>query len=528
MEKVPPFRTGSGSVFVRNTRAWTLGAALLVAAGSRTPASAQFLEWVRQDGGPIVVGGQSVEGAEAVGVDAAGNTFVTGTFVGQATFGVGEPAETVLTSVSNQDVYVAKYDPGGALVWVRSAGGGGSQNFAFGIAVAPNGDSYVTGWLNQFAGTTDFGGGVTLSGPGTFVVKYDDGGTAQWATALAPTGSTAFAIAVDGVGNSFVTGSSQDAIGLSLITVWKLSPAGGVQWARQAVGVYSGQGYGVSADGSGGAYLTGAFEGGSATFGPGEATETTLTAVADGLAKLFVAKYDAAGGFVWARQSADVAAAYGRGTAIATDDLGNSVISGVGTTTLGLGEPNETAVTGAFAASFDPLGYIAWARSVSPPGGGINPWAFGVAHSLRGATYLTGTGGACSCLFMERYDRAGGLTWSRPLARLNGGLELRGTVAIDDAGRASVAGTFSGSVTFVPGEPNETTLTTTDIPHDFDVFVATFNPDTGVFGGLGGPGLGGTGSGGGTIGPNAHRPGVGGAVRERPSAPAAQRAVVRR
>ncbi|MGE3471515.1 MAG: SBBP repeat-containing protein [Vicinamibacterales bacterium] len=161
----------------------SLAVVLVVASPPR--ASAQFLDWAKQAGDASGLGGISVEGAEAVAADAAGFSYVTGTFRGQATFGVGEPNETVLTGVAGQDIFVAKYDPAGALVWARGAGAdGGAQDWAFGIAVDAAGNSYVTGWLNLFASLGDFGGGVTLTDPGPFVVKYDSGGTAQWATTL--------------------------------------------------------------------------------------------------------------------------------------------------------------------------------------------------------------------------------------------------------------------------------------------------------------------------------------------------------
>ena len=53
--------------------------------------------------------------------DAAGNTFVTGFFSGQATFGTN-----VLTGsggYGSDDVYLVKYDAAGNVLWARRAGG---------------------------------------------------------------------------------------------------------------------------------------------------------------------------------------------------------------------------------------------------------------------------------------------------------------------------------------------------------------------------------------------------------------------
>ena len=78
---------------------------------------AQSLDWVKQAGGTISTGGQSVESAESIAVDSLGNSYITGTFRIEATFGIGEPNQTVLTGVGAQDIFVAKYDRNGQLVW---------------------------------------------------------------------------------------------------------------------------------------------------------------------------------------------------------------------------------------------------------------------------------------------------------------------------------------------------------------------------------------------------------------------------
>src|SRR5262245_24944065 len=172
-------------------------------------AGAQSLDWVRQDGRTISIGGQSVDDADAIAVDSLGNSYVTGTFRIEATFGEGEPNKTVLTAIGFQDIYVAKYDPNGKLLWARRGGGGClCQDWAWGIAVDPAGNSYVTGML-AFGG--DFGNGVTLSSPGTFVVKYDSAGAIQWATTVDPTGA-GYAIDVDADGNSFAAGGGQGSV----------------------------------------------------------------------------------------------------------------------------------------------------------------------------------------------------------------------------------------------------------------------------------------------------------------------------
>jgi hypothetical protein len=99
---------------------------------------------------------------------------VTGRFQGTATFGEGEPNETTLISAPGSDIFVAKYDRDGALLWATRVGG--SFAFRLGIATTERGDSYVTG---LFGGTATFGQGepnetalTSAGGNDIFVAKY--------------------------------------------------------------------------------------------------------------------------------------------------------------------------------------------------------------------------------------------------------------------------------------------------------------------------------------------------------------------
>jgi hypothetical protein len=106
-----------------------------------------------------------------------GESYVTGDFSGTATFGLGEPNQTTLTSAGPEaDIFVAKYDRDGTLLWVIQVGGEGNDA-GFGIATTQGGDSYVTG---RFAGTATFGQGepnetiLTAAGSSDILVaKYD-------------------------------------------------------------------------------------------------------------------------------------------------------------------------------------------------------------------------------------------------------------------------------------------------------------------------------------------------------------------
>ncbi|MCB0132417.1 MAG: SBBP repeat-containing protein, partial [Caldilineaceae bacterium] len=145
-----------------------------------------------------------------IGVDGSGNSYITGSFTGDATFGPDEPNETMLTSAGNWDIFMAKFEPAGALGWAGRAGGA-SDDYGRGIAVHESGNSYVTG---DFSGAATFGQGetheTTLTSAGQvdiFVANFDPSGALLWASRDGGTSDDyGRGIGVDGSGNSYVTG----------------------------------------------------------------------------------------------------------------------------------------------------------------------------------------------------------------------------------------------------------------------------------------------------------------------------------
>ncbi len=87
-------------------------------------------------------------------VDASGNVYVCGYFTGSVLFG----STTINTAFAGQDIFLAKYDNNGALLWVRNAASGSAAGMllkANGIALDNNNLIYITGTYN---GQTNFNG----------------------------------------------------------------------------------------------------------------------------------------------------------------------------------------------------------------------------------------------------------------------------------------------------------------------------------------------------------------------------------
>jgi hypothetical protein len=146
--------------------------------------SAGQQQWVRRYDGPA----HSDDIANTIAVDGLGNVYVTG---------------SSLNAAFNQDYATIKYDSGGQQQWVRLYDGpGNNTDVANAIAVDASGNVYVTGSSNGsgFIGNLDYA-----------TIKYDPTGQPQWVARYDGPGTSddvANAIAVDGLGNVYVTGSS--------------------------------------------------------------------------------------------------------------------------------------------------------------------------------------------------------------------------------------------------------------------------------------------------------------------------------
>lgn len=153
-------------------------------------------------------GSTGLDGTRDIYTDAAGNTYATGTFSGiTATFG-----SITLTNADpngfNRDIFVAKYDTDGNVLWAKSAGGTGNDA-GNAIAVDGDGNVYITG---EFKGTADFSGtSLSQTNANTeeiFVAKYNSSGTMQWAKRAGGVGRDwGYGIAVDQDGAVYVTGN---------------------------------------------------------------------------------------------------------------------------------------------------------------------------------------------------------------------------------------------------------------------------------------------------------------------------------
>ncbi len=107
--------------------------------------------------------------AQGVALDPAGNLYVTGFFSSTMTV-----EGVTVSSKGLFDVFLAKFDPNGVLLWLKTAGGTGAD-IAHGVVTDSLGN---VGTVGEFQGKATFDShSVTAAGLGdAFIAKYRCGG----------------------------------------------------------------------------------------------------------------------------------------------------------------------------------------------------------------------------------------------------------------------------------------------------------------------------------------------------------------
>ncbi|HSR05535.1 MAG TPA: SBBP repeat-containing protein, partial [Bryobacteraceae bacterium] len=157
------------------------------------------------------LGGRGAEECYGIAVDGAGNAYVTGT-TSSTDFPTANPLQ--VSNAGLGDVFVTKISPSGSALIYSTYLGGNNTEYGQGIAVDSGGNAYVTGYTlstnfptaNPLQAT--FGGGDDA-----FVAKIDAAGsTLIYSTYLGGSGSDiGYGIAVDALGNAYVTGLTSSA-----------------------------------------------------------------------------------------------------------------------------------------------------------------------------------------------------------------------------------------------------------------------------------------------------------------------------
>lgn len=355
-------------------------------------------QWVAYYNGP----GDGSDQALAIAVDSSGNSYITGWSA---------------NSSENLDYATIKYNPQGKEQWVaRYNGPDNGGDFAVALAVDSKGNVHVTGYTIYIPLLASYA-----------TVKYNQQGEEQWVARYeGPKGSVnnAAALTVDKMSNVYVTGLSYDSISKPDYVTIKYNPQGSEEWVSR----YDGPGHDVdkpvaiAVDDLGNVYVTGMSKNKKGDYdcatvkyspegqelwvarynGPADSHDEVIgfTALAlDSQGNICVAgssegstsgldyctiKYNAQGEEQWVTRYNNPDNGKDQAFALATDDAGNVYVTG---SSINLDSTKQYTTV-----KYNAKGKEQWVVSYSGSGNSQNQ-AFALVVDSSGNVYVTGASG---------------------------------------------------------------------------------------------------------------------------------------
>ncbi len=433
---------------------------LLAIAAPFVKTNAQTWEWATAAGAPL--GTYSIDVLPtSTATDAEGNVYVVGKFENAPiVFG-----STTLISHGGWDIFWAKYDAHGNLLWAKSAGGNGTD-VSKSVFTDNLGHVYITGVFNSAHITLD---GLTIYKNDSlgsllsqdFVVKCNTSdGSCIWVKSSMSDLSTSYhgscssaTGGVDAAGNVYLSGQVDSgiallggvpvsAIGATCIFLAKYDSTGAIQWVRSGGSVSGTKLFGCTVDKMGAIYLTGK-ETAPGTFGSYTITDTATT--------MYLLKYGSDGNVIWGQgflngESNISFAAAGCIGNVTTDNKGNVFVTGdimldtisFGAThmalplAMGPGPSSGTLVDRTALFKFDSSGAQKWCKVVTGEIDEDIDMGMSVATDTFGNVYLAAvalidingtrtldsitlisTSMSAQALILAKYDSSGNIHWAQ-------------------------------------------------------------------------------------------------------------------
>lgn len=363
------------------------GAAPLDSAGDRDG----FVVHLDASGGVVWatrLGGVGFDAAGGAVFGGDGAAFVAGVFSGEVTLG-----PDLLTSKGGTDMFVARLDATGAVVWARRVGGA-DDDIARSLAVMADGSLAVVGIAK---GEVDAGGKtLACEGEDAVLLVVDPAGTLVDARRFGGPGSDGFqAVAVGPDGDLWLSGLYGQGVDVGTGPLpwaegdgnngWVLraKPTGQVVWAKGFGGPGTDAVTSVAVAPSGESVITVAFEGMSLDLGQGPQPSA-------GFFDMGVARLAPDGAVLWGRVLGTPGADGAFGCALTPS--GDAYVVGAFSQSIDLG--GATVEGSGFVSSLiwrlDPTGKTVWARELGPTG--INNYGLfqSVAVGADGAATAVG------------------------------------------------------------------------------------------------------------------------------------------
>jgi hypothetical protein len=342
------------------------------------------LVWVRSLGGDTV-SSELTDVARELAVGPNGDVYVVGEFTGSSIFGA-----TTLTSVGDDDGFVAKLDASGYVLWAKRWGNTAGDS-AKGIDVDAAGNAYALG--GRLGDAYD-------------IMKFSPSGSPLWTKTIVNRSMLGSAeLAVNATGTVYVAGSFDGTVDFDPSAktkyvssgaaragfVLKLDTNGKFGWVSPFIGKTVGStksasgATSIALDGSGNIIVGGTFNG-TVDFNP-SSTTTFLTTQSGG----FITKLHSSGGLIWAKELEGNAPTFVYGLDI--DSAGSIYATGTYSGTVDL-DPSAGVLSrttagqsDAYVLKLDSSGNLVWAETF---GGTGNDVSFGISVDAKDEVLTAG------------------------------------------------------------------------------------------------------------------------------------------
>jgi uncharacterized delta-60 repeat protein len=344
-------------------------------------------KWVARYDGPT-----AHDFSRVLVVDALGNIYITG--------------ESLAKEADNYDCYdfvTIKYDPNGNQLWMSryDEPDTGSSGTVRALAIDGFGNVYVAGDRCK-NGNYDY-----------TTVKYDSIGNQLWADSYNGTGNGpdfVRALAVDDLGNVYVTGYSEGSGTFRDYATIKYDPNGNQLWVSRYTNSAYDEAYAIVVDGSGNVYVT------------GESAYDYATI-----------KYDTNGSQLWVARYSGPGYNTDCASSLFVDNLGNTYVTGYSSN----GSNSDYATV-----KYDMNGNQLWVARYNGPGDNRD-YAHDLSVDTLGNVYITGYsyGSGTSYDYATiKYDSNGNQLWVARYSGPEDKWDIAYALALDSLGNVCVTG----------------------------------------------------------------------------------------
>ncbi len=418
-------------------------------------------------------GGAFADEGNCVTTDNVGNVYITGSFNSSTiTFGNVVLNNADINNTSS-DIYIAKYDALGNVVWARRTGGNVSD-ISKSITTDNMGNVYISG---SFKSSTITFGNITIENSGNsdlFIAKYDNMGNVLWAKSATGTQNSfeqCNSINTDDFGNLYITGTFNNSIIFDNtvinhfcspessycdnIFIAKYDALGNIIWVKKSEGSLenmSVSGLNLAIDNQNNIYITGVYSG-SIFF------DDNNHSISNGGYDLFITKFDVLGNALWTKSAGGNGS--DQSNSITTDNLGNVYITGefkstvINFNNISLNHSGNIGNKDIFIAKYSSNGDILWAKKAN---GLYNEYSKSIVADNYGNTYITGCFEGPSInfdnitlnknpnntgVFVTKYDNNGNVLWAKsPIGDLG---EYSNSITFDNMNNIYITGGFLGN-----------------------------------------------------------------------------------